>query len=49
MLIWTIIYSSLQTFCGLGSSIFLINFLALVENQAGQEKSALEICIKSQY
>jgi len=35
------------TVWGLGSKILLISFFALVENQAGQEKSALRICSHS--
>jgi hypothetical protein len=35
-----------HTVLGLGSRIFLMSFFALVENQDGQLKSALKICMK---
>lgn len=35
---------SQRTVAGLGSRILLISFFALVENQGGQVKSALNIC-----
>jgi len=37
-----------HTVLGLGSNIFLMSFFALVENQDGQLKSALKICMNGQ-
>jgi hypothetical protein len=37
-----------RTQLSLGSSIFLMSFLALVENQDEQLKSALKICMKNE-